>query len=300
MISLVLEDLECRKADGKANYDFVVLQATDNSIPFYESMGFVRVGTVMRIDVERKQSTTETNGESDERALKESPSMTEIVSGDITTYTIQKAGESIYDIAKKVKADAWDIVFLNQHLANPITPTTKFYKGTSLYVPERKKLDGKVNGPAADESADFVWHIAKENDTPRTIAKKYNVNSLDVVLANNRRHPELISGSRLKEGTRIRVSHFHIPDNDYKPYSHWSFPDDDFEDGEPSYMMVKKLNRRKGQATSVRPYRDSLSANVGPGRLSWLHRDGCATGKAPACGLRGRSEPVLQSRRSAC
>ena len=37
--------------ERSSQYDFVVLQATNNSIPFYESMGFVRVGAVARYNL---------------------------------------------------------------------------------------------------------------------------------------------------------------------------------------------------------------------------------------------------------
>ena len=43
LIRLVLEELE---RDGR--YEFVVVQATDNSVAFYESFGFIRVGAVAK------------------------------------------------------------------------------------------------------------------------------------------------------------------------------------------------------------------------------------------------------------
>ena len=47
LLRLVLEELE--RGD---QYDYVVLQATDNAISFYESEGFIRVGTIARPDQE--------------------------------------------------------------------------------------------------------------------------------------------------------------------------------------------------------------------------------------------------------
>ena len=46
MLRLLLEELE--KPDSQ--YDYCVCQATDNAVPFYESLGFVRVGAVARYD----------------------------------------------------------------------------------------------------------------------------------------------------------------------------------------------------------------------------------------------------------
>ena len=39
--------------------------------------------------------------------------------------------------------------------------------------------------------------------------------------------------------TRIQVSQFSSHHDRYVPYCHWTFPDDKFEDNEPSYMMAK-------------------------------------------------------------
>jgi hypothetical protein len=47
LVQLAIEQLEFQRATGSANYDYLALQATDNSIPFYESIGFVRVGAVI-------------------------------------------------------------------------------------------------------------------------------------------------------------------------------------------------------------------------------------------------------------
>lgn len=43
LMKLVLEELE-----KEGNYEFVVVQATDNSVPFYENFGFMRVGAVAK------------------------------------------------------------------------------------------------------------------------------------------------------------------------------------------------------------------------------------------------------------
>ena len=45
--------------------------------------------------------------------------------------------------------------------------------------------------------------------------------------------------------TKIQVSNFDIHPDQHTPYCHWTFPDDKFEDSEPSYIMARKLNRRR-------------------------------------------------------
>jgi len=43
-VKLVCEEMEAGDA-----YDFVVLQATENAVGFYEAMGFVRVGAPLSL-----------------------------------------------------------------------------------------------------------------------------------------------------------------------------------------------------------------------------------------------------------
>ena len=43
LLRLVIEELECGD-----DYDYIVLQATDNAVTFYETHGFVRVGAIAR------------------------------------------------------------------------------------------------------------------------------------------------------------------------------------------------------------------------------------------------------------
>ena len=46
LVQLAIERLEWTPPSAKRNYEYVVLQATTNSVPFYESLGFVRVGCI--------------------------------------------------------------------------------------------------------------------------------------------------------------------------------------------------------------------------------------------------------------
>lgn len=48
-----LEELEATNS----NFEYAVLQATDNSIPFYESLGFVRVGAVARYSLREEDGS---------------------------------------------------------------------------------------------------------------------------------------------------------------------------------------------------------------------------------------------------
>ena len=207
------------KPSVKANYDYAVLQATDNSIPFYESLGFKRVGAVMLDEADAKV-----------------PAQT-FVTSKTTTYTV-RTGETISRIASKHEVDVWDVLFLNRHILGDAKPSSKPMLNTVMLIPEKESTgEIKPRVPATD----IEWHVAKENETPKMIAKMYNVGSTAVVQANKGRFPGLMATSRLKEGTRIKVSHFDVFDHEYKAYAHWSFPDKAYEEPEPSYMVSPQL-----------------------------------------------------------
>jgi hypothetical protein len=283
---MVIEELERMKATGKYNYDYITLQATDNSIPFYESMGFVRVGALVQDETtskstsskrERSGSTSSTSSttQSDddieaepvEEGSPEKPNAIavkyEISTGPLSSYTIKKAGETPNDIAKKMNVDVWDILFLNKDIYKELGPTSRFLAGSVIHLPAKEKSKSDLSIKTREAEAEMPrWYVANENDTPRFIAKKFEVNCLDLIEANRARLAGLMSNSRLKEGTRVKVSHFDVHEEDNKPYAHWTFPDDSFEDGEPSYMMAMKLNRCRGTAAKSCPFQESLAVPV--------------------------------------
>jgi len=244
------------KPTSKANYDYVVLQATDNSIPFYESMGFVRVGTVMLEETEEQDSNLLAEGDDAKQAATESP----FVTSKIVSYTV-KAGETLTRIALKFGVDVWDIIFLNKHiLGEEAKPSDKPKRNIILLIPAPEEVDSTKKSVVSPE--EIQWHVAKENETPRTIAKKFDISCQDIVDGNKGRLLGLMAGSRLKDGTRIKISHFDIPENEYKAYAHWSFPDSCYEEPEPSYIMARKLNRRKPKERDHCPVKASLKASV--------------------------------------
>ena len=269
LLSLVLEKLAGMKPTGNQNYDYAVLQATENSIPFYESMGFVRVGCITEDEnfkpkTKKQKSSFDSNSSTDDEASAtlavttepSSPtndlvSPSEIVSSAVHTYEVVRAGETVIEIAKKINVSPFDIIFLNQYIYKEIMQNSYLMKGTKLFVPSEAINRNSLNSVSEKSSSTMNsdaprWHIAKENDTPKMIAKIFKIKCNDLVEANRERLPELMAISRLKEGTRIKVSHFHIHDDQHVPYCHWTFPDDSFDENEPSYMMARSLNRRVG------------------------------------------------------
>ncbi|CAJ1942220.1 unnamed protein product [Cylindrotheca closterium] len=307
LLKLAIEQLEFQKPSANANYDYLVLQATDNSIGFYESIGFVRVGAVtFGNDDKKNQSTGSTDTKTPSKSTSDSTSgdsssvgsvtdtsmesngsgvvvaeplapsspdkqdalarPSRIVSSPLEVHIVKQGGWTPKDIAARHKVDPWDVVFLNRDIYPSLTVHSKLKKGTTLFVP-KSKTDAlhAASSPQAptQEETPTKWFVAKENDTPRKIAKMHGVPCTQLVQANVARLPELQAASRLKEGTRVKVNNFDKPDNICQQYCHWSFPDDaSVENGEPSYMMVYKVERKSARAP--RDVRNSLAAKVQP------------------------------------
>jgi hypothetical protein len=275
LVQLAIEQLEFQKASGTANYDYIALQATDNSVPFYESLGFVRLGAVTvqpppkpddESQPERSESpvstTSEESAASAEPLPPSSPEKPEllalpfdIVSSPLTTYEVRRPGETPNEISKANRINVWDIVFLNKDIYKDICPSSRLIKGTILHIPRQTSLEESKN------TAPSKFFVAKENDTPRKIAKKFSLPCKQLVEANRNRLPELMATSRLKAGTRVKISNLDQHDDVCEPYCHWSFPDDSsVEGGEPSYMMVYKLERKT--ARCPRKVRSSLAVPI--------------------------------------
>jgi hypothetical protein len=262
LIQLALERLENQVKTGLSNYEFVVLQATKNSIPFYESMGFIRVGAIIEdVNFDKKNKHNSLSDTLDETK----PIFTDFAS-PILLYKTKKNGENLKTIAKSLSVDVLDIIFLNQKYYPTIQPNSSFRKNTSLYYPDLSKLDGVSNASIIDNNTTtssnaIQWYLALDNETPRDIAKKFNVDIADLLKANKGRVDHLQAQSKLIEGTKIQVSHFDIHFDKHVPYCHWTFPDDVFEKNEPSYMMAKKLDCKKVATYSVEK---SLAAPIIP------------------------------------
>lgn len=284
LVQLVIEQLEFQRATGMANYDYIALQATDNSIPFYESLGFVRVGAVC-FDNNEEQDESGDDSRPPSPARSEGPASpgtrTEglvmpntIVSSPNFVHEVVRPGESPNDMAKHFKVCVWDIIFLNKDIYPDLRPTSRLIKGTQLYIPKVSEEDSQATtgesndqerkkpGTPTTAETPTKWFLAKENDTPRKIAKQFGIACNKLVSGNRRRLPELQATSRLRAGTRVKISNLDQHDTVCQPYCHWSFPEDTaVEGGDPSYMMVRKLDRKT--ARNPRTVRDSLAVPVG-------------------------------------
>ncbi|KAL3915459.1 MAG: hypothetical protein SGILL_005644 [Bacillariaceae sp.] len=290
LVQLVIEHLEFQRASGSANYDYLAQQATDNSIPFYESRGFVRVGAVTyesrdphSRSVSPAFSTSTTASEWSSAASSVaveavelppgSPEKPEaiavpktIVSSPHFVYTVTGPAWTPNEISRKFKVSVWDVIFLNKDLYVDLKPTSRLKRGTLLHVPElpadeEDPVQSSASGGTKSPGSPTKWFVAKENDTPRKIAKQFGLACNNLVSANRRLLPELQATSRLRAGTRLKVSNLDKIDEICEQYCHWSFPEDTaVEGGDPSYMMVFKLDRKT--ARNPRTVRNSFAVPV--------------------------------------
>lgn len=281
LVSLAIERLEGMNSTGIHNYEFVALQATKNSVQFYETMGFVRVGAITADEnFEKKQkqkakerensSDTETDGSDSEKESMDSNSIESdksvFVSKPTTIVTTTKMGQTPMDLAKQYHVDVWDIIFLNRFTYPSIEPRSWLKKGIELSCPDPTKFDGISNSSHNDKSSKkssaTQWYFARNNETPKQIAERIQVPCQHLIAANRERFQDLAPNSRLMPRTRIQVSNLTTHHDKHIPYCHWTFPDDEFESNEPSYMMARKLNRRKGRAMKQKPFESSLCAPI--------------------------------------
>lgn len=192
-MSLVIERLECMAANAKHNYDYVVLQATSNSIPFYEAMGFVRIGAVTKNNTDNK--------ENDINKPNEAIPASQIVSGPVKRVKSNEK-ETLRKFCSRLNVDVWDVVFLNKDIFPGISIKSVLREDTELFVPDLSKLDGGSNAEAGKSEPSSVaqWYDAKDNETPREISKKFDVCLKQLLAANKGRIQGLQAHSKLVEG----------------------------------------------------------------------------------------------------
>ena len=209
LVSLAIERLEGMNSTGIRNYDYVALQATKNSVQFYEAMGFVRVGAITTDEnFEKKQRAKQKGNSSDECESKEEPVNntsdsyeSSYVSKPSTLVTTTKMGQTPIDLANIYRVNVWDIIFLNKHAYPTIAPRSLLKKGIELSCPDPIKFDGISNASHNDKSPTksnaTQWYYALNNETPKQISKRIKVPCQHLIAANRERFQDLAPNSRL-------------------------------------------------------------------------------------------------------
>jgi hypothetical protein len=139
LLRLIIAELEA-KDPRKSPYRWLVLQATDNSVSFYEAHGFVRVGAVAT----HKENVKSKEEEEEERRVRAAEATIDeeelkwLGVGHESCATIwieAKPDDTPRTIAKRHGIDAFDIIFLNKVWYTDLKPTSRLMKGTRLRIP---------------------------------------------------------------------------------------------------------------------------------------------------------------------
>ena len=154
LVKLIIEELE----QPDSPYNYIMLQATENSVPFYESQGFVRVGAVARYvgddavpspsprgkKAGRKSKTMKGKSAASPSPPKE-PQRTPVVptqpyepstSSPFKVHIVDKATPTIKAVAAKHGVQAKDVLFFNRRMhPSLVSVNTKLEQGMSLRIP---------------------------------------------------------------------------------------------------------------------------------------------------------------------
>eukprot|EP00924_Labyrinthula_sp_SR-Ha-C_P007505 snap_masked-scaffold_24-processed-gene-5.14-mRNA-1 protein AED:0.11 eAED:0.13 QI:0/0/0/1/1/1/2/0/797 len=225
LVDMVLEELR----NEECVYDYVVLQATENAVEFYEKMGFVRVGAVARyfhkgdgdgnleVKFKERKSKIEWKRNVDERELEKIESFNEgeVVEGSSSAVE-EKIGWS--ELSKKLEVDEKDLLFFNRRSFSGKV----LVKGNLIRIPLYpkkyvRKKNISENWKTFGETKDIVkaenvkgkqtglWYCSKDGENLHMISRKLKVDCLEFKEENLSRFPELRTGVKLVPGTVLRV-----------------------------------------------------------------------------------------------
>ena len=256
LVRLVIDELESKPA-SEMQYNWLVLEATDNSVTFYEAHGFVRVGAVAsHVESNAEAKELRAQGDAAERnGFQRSATEWHIVS--------ETEAETPASIAARSggRFVAADIAFLNAGVFRDLAADTPLAPGVQLRVPralaaaparEGGDADAAVREELAQRRA--ARHTCCEDDRPRDVAEQLGVSVSHLVRLNKRWYSGLTAGAQLMEGTVLRVppkpcEATALPldcDSDLLAYRHWTFANDAIEFKEGSKMMVRRLRSSVG------------------------------------------------------
>eukprot|EP00946_MAST-07B_sp_MAST-7B-sp1_P000890 g890.t1 len=187
-----------------------------------------------------------------------------------------KDDETPNSIARKFRVDVHDLLFINARVIQ-LAPGNKLYGGTYLRVPKHgKPYDATVvfsRATLGDESSGgkamsatggqipgvvpplgvSPYYFALNDETPEEIASKIGVDVKDLVALNKPNFKGLLRKSKLLENTKLMIPGRELTEEEKQnkdlppivPYRHWTFQDDKVEFTPPSFMMARRIVRRK-------------------------------------------------------
>ena len=251
LVQLIIDEME--KPDSP--YAYIVTQATDNSIPFYERMGFVRVGAVTAKRTEAAAAVAaEDDGDDTWQPVKGSgggtssagtkkrkataaPPKPAFVCSPHEWHRTESGDETVAAVAERMGVPVHDLVFMNAHKYPKLKADSVLRKDTKLRVP---RLPSATDVLAEATASHDQYHAVPEDMPFKKAAEALGMDPQRLLRINQRR-PELKGlqlSSELFGGTRLQTK---AAEYEFDEYCHWTFADDDPAKGEPSYMMARRL-----------------------------------------------------------
>eukprot|EP00939_MAST-03C_sp_MAST-3C-sp1_P003033 g3033.t1 len=182
-------------------YEFIVIHATDNAIPFYERNGFVHVGAVAKHERKRNKtdgcellpssssSSSSTSGVRSPRKPAPVDAQHGYVSYNVETYRTVKDDETPRDVAREVGVDVRDVLWLNRGMSG-LHETAKLYAGTKVRVPHNRIVARSFSSSSATYGgggkADMTTPMASM-PTPTTVATPSSLSSSSSTTRSRRR-----------------------------------------------------------------------------------------------------------------
>ena len=224
LLKLIIEELEKETSP----YNYLVLQATENSVPFYESQGFIRVGAVAKY-INKNDNINNNNTINNNNNI----NINNKLPGDVTSpYILYKVNilitPTIKHIGNKLNIKPHEILFFNRRIYNNIkTINDQLKNGITLRIPQfPSNIDplGKIlptfskpikakhtssyvkyDGKPGQISKNKLWYTTRDNDSPLKLAKQLGVTAEDICKVNRGTYPSINKRSSLQVGTILRI-----------------------------------------------------------------------------------------------
>jgi len=227
LLTTVIDELE----QSSNIYTHVVLQAAENSVPFYEKMGFVRVGAVAKYG-----GITAVGGP----AADGDPVGPADVMNEHDWHSVVSDDETPSTIAAHHGVEVFDVVFLNNPEFHGLGEHTVFATGAEVRVPRAKTTRGCIG-----------WHtVWPDSQTVAEIAMITGSDIAEVIRLNRDSFPGLRTHKVLAPGSKVQLPPEKAEVDKLKgavAYRHWTFANDKVDSTEESYMMARRLEKDDGQ-----------------------------------------------------
>jgi GNAT superfamily N-acetyltransferase len=180
LVELVIANCEAENSP----YEFLVVQATDGSIPFYEKMGFRRVGAVT---VRRRVQEDEADADAEwrpkpkpgaKRKLAAAAARAEPVMSPHTVFRVEGGDETLGEMADRLGVPVFDLMFLNEARLPGLRPDAQLKKGTRLLVPQPARLDEVRAQSAATHNE---WHVLSEDMPFKECARRLGIDPRELI-----------------------------------------------------------------------------------------------------------------------